>query len=166
MHREILRKAFVEASFLVLASLCLGTIFHFLAYKSFPIPRPITPLSKLERELGIKLEIPLDEALRHHREQTAVFIDARSHRDYQKGHIKGSINISPQEPEDAIVEKLVHLPKDLPIITYCDGITCQLSKDLAVKLIMHGFDNVRVLLDGWNRWLKANGPVVLDSAQP
>lgn len=114
----------------------------------------------------MRLEIPLDEALRHQREQTAIFIDARSHKDYQKGHIKGAINISPQEPDEAIGEKIARLPKDVPIITYCDGITCELSKDMALKLIMKGFDNVRVLLDGWNRWLGAGGPIEVDTPSP
>lgn len=134
-------------------------VYHLAVFKTLPEPRLITPLSKLEMELGIPLEVDLKEAMRYHSEGTAIFVDARPYRDYAKGHIKGAINIYPQDQEEKIEEGIRNLPKDIGIIVYCDGIACELSKELALRLIMKGYDNVKVLLDGWSRWLKASGPV-------
>ena len=55
------------------------------------------------------------------------------------------------------------LAKDLKptdrIITYCDGETCNLSHDLALFLTEMGFQDVKVLVNGWTVWLDNNQPV-------
>jgi rhodanese-related sulfurtransferase len=51
------------------------------------------------------------------------------------------------------------LPNDTVIITYCDGESCNLSKDLALFLENLGFTNVRILVNGWTVWHDAGFPV-------
>jgi rhodanese-related sulfurtransferase len=46
-----------------------------------------------------------------------------------------------------------------PIITYCDGETCELSHDLALFLRDAGFTDSRVLVNGWTVWQQAGLPV-------
>ncbi|MFN3535395.1 MAG: rhodanese-like domain-containing protein, partial [Desulfatiglandales bacterium] len=99
-----LKRVFWESLILIAFTLLGGTSYHLVVHKSLPGPRHVTPLAKTEAELNISLEISLEEALGHHTENSAIFIDARSYPDYKKGHIKGSLNISPQEPEDVIEE--------------------------------------------------------------
>lgn len=48
---------------------------------------------------------------------------------------------------------------DAVIITYCDGDTCNLSKELALLLENLGFSKVRVLVNGWTVWQNAGLPV-------
>ena len=48
---------------------------------------------------------------------------------------------------------------ETPIITYCDGETCNLSHDLALFLRDMGFMNVRVLVNGWTAWHESRFPV-------
>ena len=44
------------------------------------------------------------------------------------------------------------------IITYCDGESCDLSHELALFLKEMGYDNVRILVNGWTVWQHAGLP--------
>jgi len=88
-----------------------------------------------------------------------VILDAQPKSIYQQGHIKGAISL-PWAPE--LKESDVqHLPKNKPIITYCDcGPGEADSADLAAQLIELGFKDVRVLADPSIRgWKKAGYPM-------
>ena len=41
------------------------------------------------------------------------------------------------------------------IIAYCDGEHCDLSHELALFLKEMGFENARVLVNGWTVWQQA-----------
>ena len=47
---------------------------------------------------------------------------------------------------------LMDLPDDVLIVTYCDGEDCVLSAELALRLKEIGYENVRVLYNGWSVW--------------
>lgn len=47
--------------------------------------------------------------------QGAIILDVRGKREFQSGHVKGSINI----PVDILINNLSKLKKDTPIITCC-----------------------------------------------
>src|SRR2546423_8775119 len=46
---------------------------------------------------------------------TAIVIDTRAAKDYNQGHIKGSINI----PVDQVANRINELPRDKTIVAYC-----------------------------------------------
>lgn len=108
---------------------------------------------------GERLDISFKEASRLFRENTAVFMDARSETEYAKGHIRGALNLSWEEVDDHFLTATAALTPDTPIITYCEGETCRTSYNLAVFLKDMGFANVKVLVDGWSLWKKAGLPV-------
>jgi rhodanese-related sulfurtransferase len=56
---------------------------------------------------------------------------------------------------------LAKIPPDVTIITYCDGEDCDLSMNLARALFFRGYENIRVLVNGWTRWKGAGLPVSL-----
>ena len=62
-------------------------------------------------------------------------------------------------------EVLIDLPEDTLIITYCDGDKCTLSAELAQKLKQIGFENVRVLFNGWTVWRDHHLPTQVEKAQ-
>ena len=88
----------------------------------------------------------------------AVFLDARSSHDYAQGHIRCALNIPWQSFEEYIERVWGELPEDAWIVTYCDGEDCSLSEDLAKELIAMGHEKVKVLVNGWTRWLEAGLP--------
>jgi 3-mercaptopyruvate sulfurtransferase SseA len=45
------------------------------------------------------------------------------------------------------------------VITYCDGDSCNLSKDLALFMENLGFSKVLVLVNGWTLWQDAGLPI-------
>jgi len=86
-----------------------------------------------------------------------VFIDARSIDSYRNGHIKNALPSLPyQKLIDDIFDKFGF---DSPLIVYCDSDNCDLSEELAYRLMMDGFTNIYVFSSGWDHWIKANLPI-------
>jgi len=79
-----------------------------------------------------------------------IVLDARSPRDFDRGHVPGAINI-PHRQLDATTT--ARLPKDRLVVTYCDGIGCNASTKAALKLAELGFAVKEMLggLDWWRR---------------
>lgn len=85
----------------------------------------------------------------------ALFVDARSPEEFAEGHIHGAVNL----PFDDVFKK-PDLAKQLadggrPIVTYCGGGDCELSRNLAFSLIEGGHRKVLVFLGGTAGWTAA-----------
>lgn len=104
------------------------------------------------------LRISLQGAERLYEEDAALFIDARPESAYQSGHIKGAVNLPWQKAEEQFYEVIENVPADKPIITYCDGESCELSDFLASFLQDIGYPNAKALHDGWGRWQEKGLP--------
>lgn len=107
---------------------------------------------------GDSLVIGLDEAGRLFRQEAALFLDARPRDQYDQGHIRGALSLPWQEADRYFMELVGRLDGESTIITYCDGDSCDLSHDLALFLKEMGFENVRVLVNGWTVWRQAGLP--------
>ncbi len=90
--------------------------------------------------------------------KTAVFLDARPTGDFMKGHIKGAKNLPYKDVDRLFDSVLADISPDTPVITYCDGETCELGHELALFLKDMGFNNVKTLVNGWAIWKKAKLP--------
>ena len=108
---------------------------------------------------GIRLNLSLIEAKNLFMENKSIFIDARPKDDYEKGHIRGARSLPWHEVDQKFMEVTKDISLETPIITYCDGETCDLSHKLANFLIELGFKNVKVLVNGWSKWQKADLPI-------
>jgi rhodanese-related sulfurtransferase len=118
-----------------------------------------SPEARLTTDTGDGMVISLDEAKRLCLDREAVFLDARSPEDYARGHIQCAQNV-PWQGFEAYMDRVWGvIPEDAWIVTYCDGETCSLSEDLANELISIGYKHVKVLLNGWTRWMEAGFPV-------
>jgi len=104
------------------------------------------------------LRISLKEAERLYKDNAALFIDARPESAYQSGHIKGAVNLPWQKAEEQWFEVIQNTPLDKPIITYCDGKSCELSDFMAAFLQDLGYTNAKALHDGWGRWQEKGLP--------
>ena len=103
--------------------------------------------------------VSLEEARRLCASSRAVFIDSRSPEAYRQGHILCAENL----PWEAMYEHMdritAGIPMDATIIVYCDGEDCMLSEYVARELFYMGYDHVKVLVNGWTKWLEAGLPV-------
>ena len=84
-----------------------------------------------------------------------LFVDVRTVSEYEDGHIEGAILI----PVSEIDDRLSELPRDRPIIVYCNGSSCNRSGAAAEFLINNGFTEVYDLEGiGINEWIEKNYP--------
>ncbi|HVP13932.1 MAG TPA: rhodanese-like domain-containing protein [Terriglobales bacterium] len=95
----------------------------------------------------------------------AVFIDARERSEYAEGHIKGAVNLFYDEvvAKPELIAPFKNLGK--PIIAYCSGGDCELSKDLANTMIDAGIRKVLVFTDGLPAWKAAGFPIETGAAE-
>jgi rhodanese-related sulfurtransferase len=108
---------------------------------------------------GDSLVIALDEAAALFEQDAVVFLDARPADQYEKGHIRGALNLPWQEVDRYFMELAGRLEDSKMIVAYCDGESCDLSHELALFLKEMGFADVRVLVNGWTVWLQAGLPI-------
>ncbi|MDH4206885.1 MAG: rhodanese-like domain-containing protein, partial [Desulfobacteraceae bacterium] len=113
---------------------------------------------------GERLDISLIEAKNLFFQKAAIIIDARPHDDYEKGHIRSARSLPWHDVDQRFMEVTKDISVDTPIITYCDGETCELSHHLANFLLDMGFTNVRILVNGWTKWQNADLPIDKESS--
>jgi rhodanese-related sulfurtransferase len=143
----------------------LGLLVNQVRSDSIPLRGGWSPEARITLKFGKNILIPFEEAKDKFLTGSAVFLDAREPELYQKGHIQGARNL-PLGEFDQLAEKLfMEFPEDTLFVTYCDGEDCFLSGELAVKLKGIGFENVRLLHDGWNVWRKHQLPTQGEKGQ-
>ncbi len=86
-----------------------------------------------------------------------TLVDSRPKaRKYDLGHIPGAISL-PDSQFDALAPKMLPADKAAPLYFYCEGLSCVLSNDSALKAIKLGYTNVKVVPEGYPAWAKAYG---------
>lgn len=86
-----------------------------------------------------------------------TLIDARPKpRKYDLGHIPGAISL-PDSQFDSLAVKTLPADKKAALYFYCEGLTCVLSNNSALKAIKMGYTNVRVVPEGYPAWEKTFG---------
>lgn len=115
--------------------------------------------ARMTTAAGERMDISLEEAERLYFTHAAVFIDARSAEEYAQGHIRDARSLPWQDVDLNFMTVTADLELTTPIVTYCDGETCELSHDLALFLRDAGFTDTRVLVNGWTVWQQAGLPV-------
>ena len=123
---------------------------------SQPLAAEVAPIATDESD---SRSISIEGAVQYFEQETALFVDARMPADYAAGHIQGAVNLPDHRFDEKIGPFLEATVPETPIITYCDGINCPLSKDLAEKLVLMGFENVYHLPDGWASWQAHRMPI-------
>ncbi|MFH1138645.1 MAG: rhodanese-like domain-containing protein [Pseudomonadota bacterium] len=153
------KTALFQAALIVLTSALIGLAVNHLRTDGLPLVEDWSVEARLSSPQGGSLMVTLEEARALHEAGKAVFIDARPEVWFEVGRIEGALNIPAEQVETLYSRVLAGLAKDVAIITYCDGETCELSHDLALALLEKGYTNVRVLVNGWTLWSEAALPV-------
>jgi rhodanese-related sulfurtransferase len=156
---HFLRTLTWQAPLLAFAAIVLGSSFNLLRADGISLRRDRSNESRFTDKESISLMVSLEEARALFEKDAASFVDARPSQHYEEGHIRGALSLPWQEVETAFAEVTGRLEPEKIIITYCDGEDCDLSHSLAVFLREMGFTNVRVLVNGWTLWQRAQLPV-------
>lgn len=92
-----------------------------------------------------------------------LWIDARPAEEFAQGHVPDAINLSQEEWNDQLFLHLDTLSASLkPIVVYCDGAECALSKKVAQELREIGLSEVYYIKGGWKE-LQVHFPETLPS---
>ena len=162
-------KGFREATVILFFAGCLAFGFNALREHSLPLPGNTkavdhSPAAVSEPDGTNAIgDMSVEEAVRLFEKGAALFVDARSEADYRAGHIKGAVNIPDLNFENHIGSFLEKTPAETVLITYCEGDSCTLSKSLAEKLSLAGFENVFHLQNGWGQWRERGLPTASGS---
>jgi rhodanese-related sulfurtransferase len=158
-------QAIWQSGAIVLEAIAVGLLVDQERPAKLPLVADWSPKAQLTPDSGINLEIALEDAQALFFARIALFLDARSLEQYSEGHIQRAVNLPWDEFEKHFPQVMDGVPDNTPIVTYCDGETCDLSKDLAFALRQKGFFNVRVLVNGWTLW-QQNGLPLATGAGP
>ncbi len=149
---------------ILLLAVAVGLAVNQLRPGGLPLAADWSPAAQLMLDNGGSLEISLEEAETLFFARAALFLDARSPDLFGEGHIEGAHNLPWEEFGRYLPKVMAGVSPDRPIITYCDGEGCGLSKELATALLGQGYNNVRVLANGWTLWLENGLPTEAISA--
>jgi len=100
---------------------------------------------------GIRV-IPLSVALQIHNQKTAIFIDARSAKEFSEGHISSAQSIPLQQFDDHFEEIGNLIDAQKPLIVYCTNRDCDDALLLCIELQAMGAENLRLYIDGFEQW--------------
>lgn len=158
---QSLRTVFVEAVLLVVCGGLLGlALNHRLVFDAFTGRlAPQLSTDPVGSELtNFPMPVLLDE-VRVLAAQDVVLVDARPPELYASGHIAGALSLPMLELDDAYPEFRSKVGRERTIVTYCSGYGCQDSFDLAMQLILDGYQDVRIYEGGFPEWQSAGLPV-------
>ena len=119
-------------------------------------PAPGLPVIPDTRE---PLDVQLATVKKLYDAGAAVVVDARSTEEYAVGHIAGAVSLSFDEVWKDEVRLRQFDPGGRPVIIYCGGGDCEVSKNLAYALIDAGKKKVLVFTGGLPEWQQAGYPV-------
>jgi rhodanese-related sulfurtransferase len=88
--------------------------------------------------------------------QDALWIDARSTAEFEKGHIPGALSLNEKNWEDALPQLFETWQPPRLIVVYCSA-GCPASAKIAAKLTELGIDPVQVMEGGFEEWKRSNG---------
>ncbi|HEY3246429.1 MAG TPA: rhodanese-like domain-containing protein [Phycisphaerae bacterium] len=106
-------------------------------------------LSRSDDHKG-RYDISLDELRQHVQNQSAVIVDARAPHDFDRGHLRGAINVPSGKEEAYIGDLLRNADLSQPIIIYCNGPHCPAADTVYDHARSYGFTNMRVFKPGWD----------------
>lgn len=151
------RRTVLRAAALVLASVVVGTVVHFPLVKRFLHGEFRESFFEASRFPGVRL-ISLQEAEDLWSSGQVTILDARAAGLFRDGHVPGARNIPPEELGQGFPAWVLVMPREATLVVYCEGGACRSSLDLAERLHQAGFQDIRVLIGGWEEWARAGLP--------
>jgi len=157
--KSIWRKAAWQVLALTILSLVTALAINALRTNGLPFVGDWSAAARITTATGERMDISLAEAQKLFSSNTGVFIDARPAEDYSRSHIQGARSLPWNDVDQQFMSVTQDIELETPIVTYCDGETCELSHNLALFLRDAGFVNTGVLVNGWKLWQQSGLPV-------
>ncbi len=150
---------------ILILSLILSAVVNFGLIRRFMAGEFRQAFVSLDRHPGLVfVSLAETEDLWH--SGLVVFIDSRASADFSRGHIPGAISVPLEEVKRGNLSLLEKIPRDRPLVIYCEGGDCQTSLLLAKFLSENGYRDLRVFSGGWAEWTGAGMPVSGEDEKP
>jgi rhodanese-related sulfurtransferase len=120
---------------------------------------PQTGPTRDEEGRPIILQVTTEQAQALYDGGEAQFVDAQTGEQYREGHIPGAVHLVLTGFSWVSAPGLDSLIPELPVVVYCGGVHCDSSGRVARRLVMLGFEDVRVFEEGLAAWKTAGYPV-------
>jgi len=129
------------------------------------VPAPVKVDLPVVPDLDQPIEVKLANVKKFFDAGAALFVDAREAPEYAEGHIAGALSVPFDDAvkNPALLEPFKRAGK--PLILYCSGGDCELSKDLAKNMLADGIRKVLVFTDGLPAWKAAGYPMEAGAAK-
>ncbi|RJQ84134.1 MAG: rhodanese-like domain-containing protein [Desulfobacteraceae bacterium] len=155
----MMRKIVYEAMLVMLIALVLAGASYIVRPDALTLVGSAPPAVPIEDNGQLFKQISFEQAQKMFAEKNALFADARPLVAYEAGHIQGAVHLDPNLFDQWADRLMASYPSDRPIVAYCEGPRCALSKELAEKLTWLGFEQVFYMVDGWGQWVTHEMPV-------
>lgn len=144
-----------DAIIIIIISVIIALAFNAYSEKGIDLIRKPPEVILDFNQTDLEKTVSYDQVLKMLEDDQYFFIDARPEDLYQDGRIGEAINIYPLDEEEIVFEKIFSIiPEGKTYIIYCNGGTCDLSHDLAQKMIDMGFERIFIYHGGWDDWEK------------
>ncbi len=100
-----------------------------------------------------------ETVMQHINEGTAIIVDARDPNEYAEGHLPSAVNIPASDFKSYFNEFGMAMPRDFPIVIYCQGGDCDQSLEVIHKLNLLEFEALSLYEGGWLEWKEKGLPV-------
>ncbi len=114
-----------------------------------------TTMAIASGDLDIK---PLKKVKGMYNAKSALFVDARGFKLYQKGTIMGAVHMPAKKFKK--FSKYLPADKNAKIVSFCNGFKCEESDHLAKKIMALGYTRVYVYKGGYPEWKEKNLPLM------
>lgn len=143
-----MKRVFFEAALIIIAAAAIAMVVNGLRPKGIRVFGNQTP-DALPAVVEVNVpRIDFKTAIKIVEEEDALFVDARPAEAFERGHIRGAVNLPLKSFDDMIFPFIEQTDLERRLITYCDGGTCTLGEELADLLYLSGFSHVSALTDG------------------
>jgi rhodanese-related sulfurtransferase len=104
-------------------------------------------------DLAKEVSISLEEVRKYLADGSATFVDARNPEEFVKGHLALAVNIPAAGKESYMNRALEMVPREGPVVIYCEGGECESSNIIFEFLFRLGFrkENLWIFKPGWER---------------
>ncbi len=102
--------------------------------------------------------VPLNKVKGMFNAKSALFVDARGFKLYQKGTIMGSMHFPNKQFKK--FAKFLPTNKNAKIVSFCNGYKCDESDHLAINIMKLGYTNVYVYKGGYPEWKEKELPLM------
>ncbi|GAB4288515.1 MAG: rhodanese-like domain-containing protein [Myxococcota bacterium] len=146
-----------KATMITVAAAVIAIVGNYLRSDGIPFLMPFPPQYRCPSLVKPGEPIDVQRALDVFGREDIVFVDARKKASFERGHIRGALNIQYSFIEPIAKENLSYLKPFSTVIAYCNHRDEELSRLMAGELSAAGIAGAVYLKGGFLEWVKSGG---------